>query len=70
MIDTVTVVDQSTGTKHELDGLPAQIVLTLCEGLRLLPLTGKLHLEFECADTEIVMSPRLSFRRKAKQKLT
>ncbi len=58
----ITVIDE-TGTRHQLEGTPAHIVATLCEGVRLLPAGGKYQVEFDCADADIVMRPRLSFRR-------
>lgn len=62
----ITVIDE-TGTRHELEGTPAQIVATICEGRRLLPEAGKYSVEFDCADADVVMRPRLLFRRERKQ---
>ncbi len=58
----VTVIDE-TGTRHEMDGIPAQIVATLVEGRRLLPAAGKYSVEFDCSDADVIMRPRLTFRR-------
>lgn len=63
----VTVIDEM-GTKHQLEGTPAHIVATICEGLRLLPPAGKYQVEFDCADAEVVMRPRLTFRRRGQMK--
>lgn len=59
----VTVIDEM-GTRHQLEGTPAHIVATLCEGVRLLPAAGQYQVEFDCADADVVMRPRLSFRRR------
>ncbi len=62
----VTVIDEA-GTKHQLEGTPAHIVATLCEGVRLLPTAGKYQVEFDCADADVIMRPRLTFRRQRVQ---
>lgn len=64
----LTIIDE-TGQRHELDGTPAHIVATIVEGRRLLPAGGKYSVEFDCADAEVVMRPRLTFRRQGSRQV-
>jgi len=62
----LTIIDE-TGQRHELYGTPAHIVATIVEGRRLLPAAGRYSVEFDCADAEVVMRPRLVFKRERRQ---
>ncbi len=64
----VTVIDDK-GTRYELEGNLAAMVLALVEYRRAIPEAGKVRVEFDCADSEVVMSPRVSFRVSARRRL-
>ncbi len=57
----VVVIDER-GTRYELEGNPAAMVMALVEYRRAVPEAGKVQVQFDCADSDVVMSPRVSFR--------
>lgn len=62
----VTIIDE-TGTRHEVEGLAAEIAVTAAEFARVLPHVDNLRVVFDVCAGEVVMRPEPKYVRKKRR---